>query len=103
MLLNLAKVEILLKKHRFGSKEELREPIQIARRACELAKKIFGDKTLITNKTMLDCAVALMKSPSTKEEGKKVLAEAETLFTTINDEVACKEDCDLLFNLQLHF
>ena len=52
---------------------------------------------------MLDCAVALMKSPDTKEEGKKVLAEAESSFTTINDEVACKEDCDLLFNLQLHF
>ena len=66
-------------------------------------KRIFDDKALMTNKTMLECAAALMKSPDTKEEGKRMLTEAEALFKTINDEVACKEDCDLLFNLQLHF
>ena len=65
----MTKVEILLKKLRFGSKEELKEPIQIAKQTVELSKKIFGEKTLMTNKTMIDCAMALMKNPDTKGEG----------------------------------
>jgi hypothetical protein len=32
-----------------------------------------------------------------------VLAQAEALFSTINDEIHFKEDCDLFFNMQLHY
>ena len=93
----------MLKKYRFGSKEELQEPIQIAKQAYALAKKIYGEKALVTNQTMLNYAMALTKNPDTREEGLQVLAQAEKLFSTINDEISFKEDCDLFFNMQLHY
>ena len=52
---------------------------------------------------MLNYAMALTKSPDTREEGLQVLEKAEKLFSTINDEISFKEDCDLLFNMQLHY
>jgi hypothetical protein len=69
LLLTLTKVEILLKKYRFGTPEELQEPIKIAKQAFALAKKIYGEKALVTNQTMLNYAMALTKNPDTREEG----------------------------------
>ena len=47
--------------------------------------------------------MALTKNPDTSEEGKEVLAKAVDLFSTINNEIYFKEDCDLFFNMQLHY
>ena len=45
----LTKVEILLKKLTTGTEDEYIEPILIAKEATDLAKRIFGEKTFITN------------------------------------------------------
>jgi hypothetical protein len=49
LLVWLAKVEILLKKFRVGSEEELNSIFEIAKAAKDLALKIYGEKTFISN------------------------------------------------------
>jgi len=42
----LAKADILLKKLRFASEKECMEPIKIAEQAVQLAKQLYGDKSI---------------------------------------------------------
>lgn len=64
----LAKVEILLKKLKLGNEEDFKEPIEIASAAKDLAMKIFGERTLLTNQTMLTYAMTLTKIETMQEE-----------------------------------
>jgi hypothetical protein len=66
-MLRLLKVEMLIRKHSLNQPEMLQYPIQIAEEALTLAKKVYGDKALVTNQTMLNYAVALTLNSATKE------------------------------------
>ena len=66
-MLRLLKVEMLIRKHSLNQPEMLQYPIQIAEEALTLAKKVYGDKALVTNQTMLNYAVALTLDSATKE------------------------------------
>ena len=103
LLVWLTKVEILLKKLRLGTEEEFKEPIEIARAAKDLARKIYGEKTFITNQTMLTYAMTLTKVKGMEEESRLWFDKAEQLFEVINNEISFKEGCNLLFNMLLHY
>ena len=64
----LTKVEILLKKMK--NEEEARESIALAKKAMDLAKSLFGEKTLITNQAMLTYAMTLTMTPESIEESR---------------------------------
>ena len=81
----------------------LQHPIQIAENALNLAKKVYGSKALVTNQIMLNYAVALTLNPTTREKGISVLEQSLKQYSTINNEIHFKEDCELLFNMQLHY
>ena len=51
----------MLKKLRNGTENDFQEPIETANAAKELAKSIFGNKTFMTNQTMLTYAMTLTK------------------------------------------
>lgn len=99
----LAKVEILLKKLKLGGEEEFKEPIIIASAAKDLAMKIFGEKTMLTNQTMLTYAMTLTKVESMQEESEKWFTRAENQFEVLNNEVPFSEACNLMFNMLLHY
>ena len=61
LLVWLTKVEILLKKYRVGSEEEFKSVVEIAKAAKDLALKIYGEKTFISNQTILTYAMTLTK------------------------------------------
>ena len=49
LLVKQTKVEIYLKKLRMGTQEEFEQVITIAKEAMEMAKRIYGEATQITN------------------------------------------------------
>ena len=61
LLVKQTKVEMYLKKLRMGSQEEFEQVIAIAKEAMEMAKRIYGDATQITNQTVLMYAMTLTK------------------------------------------
>ena len=61
-------MEILLKKMK--NEEEARESIALAKKAMDLAKSLFGEKTLITNQAMLTYAMTLTMTPESIEESR---------------------------------
>ena len=69
----------------------------------DVAKKIFGEKTFITNQAMLTYAMTLTKDQSKLVESTKLFEKAERLFTVINNEISFKEGCNLMFNMLLHY
>ena len=99
----LQKVEILLKKLKLAEEEEFLEVIEIARATKDLAIKIFGDKTLLSNDTMLTYAMTLTKVQDRLEESKKWFDRAEAQFEVINNEVPFNSSCNLMFNMLLHY
>ena len=48
---------------------------------------------------MLNYAVALTLNPTTREKGISVLEQSLKQYSTINNEIHFKEDCELLFNM----
>ena len=76
-MLASAKVEILNKKLRFSTDEKHGEVQEISKQALELSKKIFGDDTIMTSKCMIDYGLTLIKTNSTKAEGKSILSQAQ--------------------------
>ena len=96
----LAKVEILLKKPIQSLTDD---PAKIALKAKDLAMKIYGEKTFITNQAMLTYAMTLTRKEETVQESLKQFTKAEKLFTVINNEISFKEGCNLLFNMLLHY
>ena len=99
----LTKVEIILKSLRAVQEEESKEAIAVAKKAMDVAKKIFGEKTFITNQAMLTYAMTLTKDQSKLVESTKLFEKAERLFTVINNEISFKEGCNLMFNMLLHY
>ena len=100
----LAKVEILLKKLRASDDQaDVNEPIKIAKKAVDMAKSIFGEKTIMTNQAMLTYAMTLTRDPTKTEESREQFEKAEALFTVINNEISFREGCNLLFNMLLHY
>ena len=99
------KIDILLKKLRHGTEEELREPIAIAKKAVDLSVKLFGENTFISNQTVLTYAIVLTKIPSMEEESKRMFAKAESMFEVIANQVSPKiaERSNLMFNMILHY
>lgn len=96
----------MLKKLRYGNEEEeavFAEVIETANAAKELAKTIFGNKTFMTNQTMLTYAMTLTKAKSRGDESREWFQKAEVLFDEINDNITFKEGCNLLFNMLLHY
>ena len=79
------------------------EFIEIACKTKDLAKRIFGEKTFITNTAMLTYAMTLTKVPSMEADSRIWFDKAEKLFTVINNEISFKEGCNLLFNMLLHY
>ena len=65
------------KKLRFSTDEEHGEVQMMSREALELSKKIFGDDTIMTSKCMIDYGLTLIKTNSTKAEGKSILNQAQ--------------------------
>ena len=55
-------------------------PIELAFNAMNLSRKIYGDKTLITNQTMLTYAMALTKREDSKAKAEKWFEKTENLF-----------------------
>ena len=49
----------------------------MSKQALELSKKIFGDDTIMTSKCMIDYGLTLIKTNSTKAEGKSILNKAQ--------------------------
>ena len=77
-------VELLFKKLRNGTEEEdFRELISLAKQAIELAIKLFGENTFLTNQTLLTYAIVLTKVPSMEEESNRIFAKAESKFEII--------------------
>ena len=103
LLLKLIKVELLIKKHSLSPSEMLEYPIQIAEKAYVLSRKVYGDKALVTNQIMLNYAVALTQIEKTQEQGIYILEQSLKQYSIINNEIHFKEDCDLLFNMLLHY
>lgn len=68
----LEKVEVLLKIHKFSGPEKLQEIAVLAQSALELAKKLYGEKSLIYFKTMLKYATTLTKCHDRRAEGIKL-------------------------------
>ena len=83
--------------------DEINEPIVLAKKAMDLAKSIFGEKTIMTNQAMLTYAMALTRDPTKTEESRVQFEKAEALFTVINNEISFREGCNLLFNMLLHY
>ena len=54
-------MEIYLKKLRMGTQEEFEQVVTIAKEAMEMAKRIYGEATQITNQTVLIYAMTLTK------------------------------------------
>ena len=79
------------------------ESIEIANKTQEMAKRIFGEKTFITNTTMLTYAMTMTKVPSMEADSRIWFDKAEKLFTVINNEISFKEGCNLLFNMLFHY
>ena len=86
-----------------GTEEEYLETIKTAKVAKDLASAIFGNKTFMTNQTMLTYAMTLTKVKSKESESLEWFNKAEELFDEINDNVSFKEGCNLLFNMLLHY
>ena len=61
LLVKQTKVEIYLKKLRMGTQEEFEQVVTIAKEAMEMAKRIYGEATQITNQTVLIYAMTLTK------------------------------------------
>ena len=83
LLILTTQVELLFKKLRSGTEEEFREPIALANQALELAIKLFGENTFLTNQTLLTYAIVLTKVPSMEEESNRIFAKAESKFEII--------------------
>ncbi len=45
----LAKVDILLKKFTLGNEEDFVEPVEIAKKAYEMSKRLYGEKSFPSN------------------------------------------------------
>ena len=69
----------------------------------ELAKKIYGEVTFITNASVLTYAMTLTKVESMEAESVAIFAKAEQMFVVINNEIAQKDKCNLMFNMVLHY
>lgn len=63
---------MLLKINKFGESENFKQITMVAKSALDLAKKLYGEKTLIYFKTMLKYATTLSKCKDTREEGIKI-------------------------------
>ena len=61
LLVKQTKVEMYLKKLRMGTQEEFEQVITIAKEAMEMAKRIYGETSQITNQTVLIYAMTLTK------------------------------------------
>ena len=102
MYIWLTKVEILLKQLKPG--DSASEPTTLAKKAMDLAKAIFGEKTLMTNQAILTYAMTLTRDPDRGiSESLEQLGKAEKLFSVINNEISFREGCNLLFNMLLHY
>ena len=73
----LAKVDILLKKHTFGTEEDFAEPIATAKDAYDLSKRLYGEKAFQSNQALLLYAMTLTKIPAREAESSKLFAKAE--------------------------
>jgi len=69
----------------------------------ELSKKIYGEVTFVTNQTVLTYAMTLTKVKSMQAQSVPLFEHAERMFDVINNEIADKEKCNLMFNMLLHY
>jgi hypothetical protein len=62
----LEKVEVLLKLHKFANQDKFIEIGMVAKSAMDLARKLFGEKSVIYFKAMLKYATTLTKCTETR-------------------------------------
>jgi len=98
LLARLEKVDVLLKLHKFGSQAKLKEIATVAKSAMDLAKKLFGEKTLIYFKTMLKYATTLSKCDETRQEGITTFMAA---LAMVKETKQLLNESDLAFNMLL--
>lgn len=98
LLARLEKVDLLLKMHKFAGQDKLREIAAVAKSAMELAKKLFGEKTLIYFKTMLKYATTLSKCEQTRQEGVTLFMSGLSLIREVKQTL---NESDLAFNMLL--
>jgi hypothetical protein len=98
LLARLEKVDVLLKLHKFGSQAKLKEIATVAKSAMDLAKKLFGEKTLIYFKTMLKYATTLSKCDETRQEGITTFMSA---LAMVKETKQLLNESDLAFNMLL--
>lgn len=94
----LEKVDVLLKLHKHASADKLAEICLVAQSAVELAKKLYGEKSLIYFKTMLKYATTLSKCEDRREEGIKLFMGSLNLVKELKQALS---DSDLPFNMLL--
>ena len=65
-----------------------RKIVKLAKSSVDLAMKLFGEKTFITNQTMLTYALALSKCPDMLEASVNQFEKAKKLVKVVNNEIS---------------
>ena len=95
----LEKVDLLLKIHKFADEAKLKEIAVVAKSAMDLARKLFGEKTLIYFKSMLKYATTLSKCQESRAEGIKLFMSGLNLVKELKNVL---NDSEIAYNM-LHW